>query len=147
MSKVSVSLNGRAFTIGCEEGQESYLRELAAHLDERVRGMSQQVGQIGDLRLLLMASLVVVDELREAERRAEGLEAHVDRLRGETAETASVRAEERDEIAAHLVAAAERLEGLARALEQAEPAPVDVQNGAEPETSTVQNTLFAEAGA
>ena len=68
MGKVSVTINGRAFTIGCEEGQEAYLRDLARHLDGHIRDLSGQVGQIGDLRLLLMASLVVADERREAAR-------------------------------------------------------------------------------
>lgn len=142
MSKVSVTLNGRTFTIGCEAGQEAYLRQLAAHLDERVRGMSEQVGQIGDLRLLLMASLVVVDELNESERRVESLEAHVDRLRSETASQASDQAVEREDLAGHLVAAAERLENLARALEQGEGASTD-----ETADSAAPNSLFAEAGA
>ncbi|WP_421790331.1 cell division protein ZapA [Hyphobacterium sp.] len=83
MGKVSVTLNGRAFTIGCEDGQESYLRELARHLDTHVSGLSKQVGQIGDLRLLLMASLVVVDELKTAENRLEALEGHLNRLKSE----------------------------------------------------------------
>ena len=60
MSKVTVTLNGREFTIGCEDGQEAYLRELAGQLDERVGGIVEQVGQIGDVRLLLMAALMAV---------------------------------------------------------------------------------------
>lgn len=140
MSKVSVTLNGRAFTIGCEEGQESYLRDLAAFLDQRVDAMSSQVGQIGDLRLLLMASLTVVDELKDAERRIESLEAHVDRLRSETANQADQQAVERDDLAAHIVAAAERLEMLAKALESAEP---DGDGGG----GTAPNSRLAEASA
>ena len=140
MSKVSVTLNGRAFTIGCEEGQEAYLRELAAFLDQRVSAMSTQVGQIGDLRLLLMASLTVVDELKDAERRIESLEAHVDRLRSESASQADQQVLEREDLAAHIVAAAERLEMLAKALESAEPDGGD-DAGAAP------NSLLAEAGA
>ncbi|WP_421788159.1 cell division protein ZapA [Hyphobacterium sp.] len=84
MGKVSVTLNGRAFTIGCEDGQESYLRELARHLDSHVTDLSKQVGQIGDLRLLLMASLVVVDELKTAQNRLEALESHLNRLKSES---------------------------------------------------------------
>lgn len=83
MGKVSVTLNGRAFTIGCEDGQESYLRDLARHLDTHVTDLSKQVGQIGDLRLLLMASLVVVDELKTAQNRLEALESHLNRLKSE----------------------------------------------------------------
>ncbi|MEE2525888.1 cell division protein ZapA [Hyphobacterium sp. HN65] len=83
MGKVSVTLNGRAFTIGCEDGQESYLRDLARHLDNHVTDLSRQVGQIGELRLLLMASLVVVDELKTAQNRLEALESHLTRLKSE----------------------------------------------------------------
>jgi cell division protein ZapA len=89
MGKVSVTLNGRAFTIGCEDGQETYLRELARHLDAHVTDLSKQVGQIGDLRLLLMASLVVVDELKTAQNRLEALESHLNRLKSENSATPS----------------------------------------------------------
>lgn len=120
MSKVTVTLNGREFTIGCEEGQEAYLASLATYLDEKVSGISGQVGQIGDLRLLLMASLVVVDELKEAERRSESLNAHLDKMRDEVRGGDLARNGERTQLAAAIADAAERLERLAQALEQEE---------------------------
>ncbi|WP_300530362.1 cell division protein ZapA [Maricaulis sp.] len=128
MSRVAVKLNGRDFTIGCEEGQEAYLRSLANYLDGKVGEISGQVGQIGDLRLLLMASLVVVDELREAERKVEMLEAHSERLKAEGETVAVGRNSERVRLAESISKAAERLEALAQTLEggddgvQAEPA-------------------------
>jgi len=113
MGKVSVSLNGRAFTIGCEDGQEPYLRELARHLDGHIQNLSGQVGQIGDLRLLLMASLVVADELKDAGKKAEALEAQVDRLKSDGM-THTERAEAgRSRAAKALNEAAARLESLA----------------------------------
>ncbi|MFS2316969.1 cell division protein ZapA [Maricaulis sp. D1M11] len=124
MSKVAVSLNGRAFTIGCEPGQEAYLRELAAYLDDKVSGMAGQVGQIGDLRLLLMASLVVVDELRESEKRVEGLEAHVDRLRHEGQGLEDQLISDRATAAERLIKVAERLETLVDSVEQADLPPL-----------------------
>lgn len=126
MSKVTVSLNGRSFTMGCEEGQEAYLTELAGDLDARVRGISEQVGQIGDLRLLLMASLVLADELREARRRTDAAEALTDRLRADGDNADDRRAEDRADIAARLLKAAERLERIAEdaeAVTDDEPQP------------------------
>lgn len=117
MPKVTVFLNGREFTIGCEEGQEAYLKSLASLLDKKVQDITQQVGQIGDLRLLLMASLVVVDELKEAERRAETLEAHVDQLRNRSAGENSHNEQERDQLARTITALAERMETLADKLD------------------------------
>lgn len=117
MSRVTVFLNGREFTIGCEEGQEAYLKSLASYLDDKVQGITQQVGQIGDLRLLLMASLVVMDELKEAERRIETLEAHVDQLRSRSAGENVQNEQQRDQLARTITALAERMESLADRLD------------------------------
>jgi cell division protein ZapA len=140
MSKVAVTLNGREFTIGCEDGQEAYLRELARTLDVRVQSIAQQVGQIGDLRLLLMASLMLVDEQKDADRRIEALEAQVERLRNDRGQDASVQAAERERLASGISALAERLERLADRLEGVEAA-------AEADDENASSSLFAEAGA
>jgi cell division protein ZapA len=116
MSRVTVTLNGRDFTIGCEEGQEAYLRELAGTLDARVSDISAQVGQIGDLRLLLMASLILVDDLKEADQRIEALEGQMQRLRHENHGAASLHAEARGRLAEQLGHLADRMEAFAEAM-------------------------------
>lgn len=140
MSKVSVTLNGREFTIGCEEGQEEYLRQLAHSLDGRVRAISEQVGQIGDLRLLLMASLIMVDEQKGMEQRIASLEEQVERLGHERHGAASLHAAEREQVAARLVEVAERLESFAASLEDR---PSASDGGAEADAKST----FAAAGA
>jgi cell division protein ZapA len=112
MSKVTISLNGRAFTIGCEEGEQAYLRDLASHLDGHVRGLADKVGQIGDLRLLLMASLIVTDEMRESQGRAEVLEAERSDLKGRLSQAEARARTERARAAEAIEAAAARLEAL-----------------------------------
>ena len=119
MSRVTVFLNGREFTIGCEDGQEEYLKSLASYLDGKVKDITGQVGQIGDLRLLLMASLVVMDELKDAERRIETLESHVESLRSKTADVSTGSEQQRDQMARTIMALAERMEALAERLEGA----------------------------
>src|SRR5678815_2548128 len=66
MPLVNVLVNGRAYTVACDEGEENHVRELGEYLDKRVRELSGSVGQVGDARLLLMAGLVIADELSEA---------------------------------------------------------------------------------
>jgi len=63
MSKVSIRVNDRAFSIGCEPGQEAHVKALGEAFDRKVTELVEQVGQIGDLRLFLMAALVISDEL------------------------------------------------------------------------------------
>ncbi|WP_417486184.1 cell division protein ZapA [Maricaulis sp.] len=141
MSRVTVKLNGRDFTIGCEEGQEAYLRELAGSLDKRVSEISAQVGQIGDLRLLLMASLILVDDLKESDRKIAELEGQAQRLRHENHGAASLQAEARSELAGHLTRLAERMESFADTLE--------AQGGdhGSADRTPAPDTSLAEAGA
>ena len=113
MSKVTISLNGRPFTIGCEDGQQAYLRELAAHLDGHVRTLADRVGQIGDLRLLLMAALIVADELKEAQGREEAMADEVTDLKGRLSQCEARRRADRARAAEAILAAASQLEQLA----------------------------------
>ena len=65
MPLVNVMVNARAYTIACDEGEEDHLRELAAHVDSKVKELLASVGQVGDQRLLLMAALLIADEHHE----------------------------------------------------------------------------------
>ena len=72
MALVNVMVNGRAYTIACDNGEEEHLKELAAHVDRKVRELLETVGQVGDQRLLLMAAVLITDELFDARGRIEG---------------------------------------------------------------------------
>ena len=66
MSDLSITINGRKHVIACEDGQEEHLARLAEYIDKRVNEIAETVGQVGENRLLLMASLLVADELGDA---------------------------------------------------------------------------------
>ncbi len=63
MAQVDVSVNGQSYRIACEDGQEGRLVDLAAMVDEKVIGLVNQIGQVGSNRLLVMAALIIADEL------------------------------------------------------------------------------------
>jgi cell division protein ZapA len=67
MASVEVSINGRNYQIACENGEEDRLSRLAEYVDERVQELVVAVGQAGDTRLLVMVSLLIADELYEAQ--------------------------------------------------------------------------------
>src|SRR5437763_8691299 len=77
MPLVNVTVNDRPYTISCDEGEEDHLRELAAHVDSKVRELIETVGQAGEQRLLLMAALLIADAHFESaallEQRAQDL--------------------------------------------------------------------------
>jgi cell division protein ZapA len=67
MLLVSLTVNGRTYEIACDPGQEDQLRRLGGELAAHVDRLVGQVGQVGDAHLMLMAGLLVADEL-EGER-------------------------------------------------------------------------------
>lgn len=73
MGQVTVNLNGHHYTIGCADGDEGRLRVLAEDLDKRMTALVGAVGQVGDARLLVMLSLLLLDELEEARGGASAL--------------------------------------------------------------------------
>ena len=65
MSQVTVNIDGKAYRMACEDGQEEHLSELAERFDRYVSHLKSQFGEIGDLRLTVMAGILVMDELHE----------------------------------------------------------------------------------
>jgi len=66
MGQVSVTVNGRAFSVNCEDGQEGRIRRLAHYVDSKIGDLIKTVGQAGEARLILMAALLIADELSDA---------------------------------------------------------------------------------
>ena len=66
MATVTVHINGRPNAVACADGQEERVRILAKQFDGHVRQVAGEVGHVGDLRLFLMAGLLLADELHEA---------------------------------------------------------------------------------
>ncbi|MDP1631401.1 MAG: cell division protein ZapA [Caulobacter sp.] len=69
MAQVIVKVNGKPYSVGCEDGQERHLTEIARLFDEQVRQVGQDVGQLGDTRLFLMGALLLADELADTRMR------------------------------------------------------------------------------
>ena len=117
MAKVSLNINGRKYSLGCDDGEEERLMRLGFTLDERVKAMANQFGQIGDLRLLVMAGITMTDELEElsnsVETEAEKM-AKAIRKESNSAMAAARRNEKR--AAESLSTAAEKIEKIAARL-------------------------------
>jgi cell division protein ZapA len=117
MGKVSLDINGRKYAMGCEDGEEERLLRLGQKLDDRVTQMANQFGQIGDLRLLVMAGITMMDEVEDT---MENLDLRVDAraagLRKERDAATLASAKSQAEAAKALSEAAKRIEGLAAKL-------------------------------
>jgi cell division protein ZapA len=104
--------------MACEDGQEGHLQQLARELDERIVALRGQFGEIGDARLTVMAALMVADELAEASKKLKRLEAEHAALR-DARGVADVRTQATQAaIVAAFNTAVDRIEGLAKKLNQ-----------------------------
>ena len=67
MAQVTVSINGRGYPVACNEGEERRIEELGRYIDAKVKIFVRELGQIGEARLLVLAALVLADELADAQ--------------------------------------------------------------------------------
>ncbi len=107
MAKVAVTINGRKYDIACDDGQEAHLARLARYVDKRVDELVAAVGQVGDARLLVMASLLVADELSEVYSELDNVR---NERRGAASGAGSMALTDLDRLANRIEGIAERLE-------------------------------------
>ena len=148
MAQVVVNVNGRPYTMQCNDGEEPHLEELGELLNSEVERIKQAVGQVGDVRLLLMAGLVVADKLAEALKRIEDLEEQRQTVQASRNGALRYGQELEETVVERLDAAARRLETLAT---QSGNAPVasgrasgeSGKTPAEPENAKVESKSSA----
>ena len=116
MAHVNVTVSGRTYRMACADGEEAQLEALASGLDAKIGEMREAFGELGEMRLHVMAALTLVDEIAETRGRVARLEAEMARLR----ETLAARTGDEDGVAARLASAVEeaaaRIEAAAHAL-------------------------------
>lgn len=112
MAQVTVKINGYAYAVGCEDGQEPHLQSMAQQVERRIERIKSIGGQSGEARLLALAALLMADELHDlaADRLPSGT---TDALaEGEQARVVNLQREQM------VIGLAERAEAIAAALER-----------------------------
>ena len=112
MGQVSVTLNGRTYRLECGEGEETHLIALAEYLGSHVDTMRRKFGQVGDDRLILMASLVVTDELWELRRQMQEMKSTLAEARRDRSVADESTKHLQADLSARVSSAADRLEML-----------------------------------
>src|SRR5579863_7549527 len=107
MGQIVVKVNGRDFPLSCADGQESRIRRLAQYVDAKTGEFAKTLGQVGEARLILLAALVIADELSDAN---EALQQERSRARDPAGDAG-------DQAASGIRNLAERIESIAARLE------------------------------
>lgn len=79
MAQVTVKINGYGYTVGCEDGQEPHLLAMAGQVDSRIDSIKALGGNSGESRLLVLASLLMADEIHDLRIEMENLRAIANR--------------------------------------------------------------------
>jgi cell division protein ZapA len=116
MAQVTVTIAGRTYRMACGDGEEEHLAGLAAGFDAKIDEMRRAFGEIGDMRLHVMAALTYVDDLQEARKRIAALEKEVAASRAAATESGEEVEALEGRVAEAVAKAAERLERVAKTL-------------------------------
>ena len=71
MANVKIKFNGKEFLLSCDDGQEEHLEELLIHLNQKFNELKNNLGNIGENKLLLITAVKVMDEYHETKKRVE----------------------------------------------------------------------------
>ena len=71
MANVSIKFNGKEFLLSCDDGQEEHLEELLIQLNQKFNQLKNDLGNLGENKLLLITAVKVIDEYHETKKKVE----------------------------------------------------------------------------
>ena len=71
MANVSIKFNNKEFLLSCEDGQEEHLEELLIQINQKFNDLKNNLGNLGENKLLLITAVKVMDEYHETKKRVE----------------------------------------------------------------------------
>ena len=71
MANVNIKFNGKDFLLSCDDGQEEHLEELLTHINKKFNNLMNDLGNIGENKLLLITSVQIMDEYFETKKKVE----------------------------------------------------------------------------
>ena len=107
MSQLTIKINGYAYVVGCEDGQEAHLMRMANDIEARIDSIKSLGSQSGESRLLVLAALLMADELHDTRITLSNMQAELSKLPHAEKETRR-----------RLARLADRAEEIAAGLEQ-----------------------------
>lgn len=116
MAQVTIRINGYAYTVGCQDGEEQHLMAMAGEVERRIDSIKAVAGQSGESRMLVMAALLMADDLYETERTLKEAQKQADAAARAAAQAAQTAADPK--LGRRLSRLARRAEEIAAGLEQ-----------------------------
>ena len=96
MANVSIKFNGKEFLLSCEDGQEEQLEELLIQLNQKFNKLKNNLGNLGENKLLLITAIKIMDEYYETQKKVEQKKKELNDLSNKFKELKSLIYEYRD---------------------------------------------------
>ena len=96
MANVSIKFNGKEFLLSCEDGQEEQLEELLIQLNQKFNKLKNNLGNLGENKLLLITAIKILDEYYETQKKVEQKKKELNDLSNKFKELKSLIYEYRD---------------------------------------------------
>ena len=71
MANVSIKFNGKEFLLSCDDGQEEHLEELLIQINQKFNELKNELGNLGENKLLLITAVKVMDEYHETKKKVD----------------------------------------------------------------------------
>ena len=71
MANVNIKFNGKDFLLSCDDGQEEHLEELSLHLNQKFNDLKNNLGNLGENKLLLITAVKIMDEYYETKKKVD----------------------------------------------------------------------------
>lgn len=71
MANVSIKFNGKEFLLSCEDGQEEHLENLLIQINQKFNSLKNDLGNLGENKLLLITAIKVLDEYYETKKKVD----------------------------------------------------------------------------
>ena len=97
MANVNIKFNGKNFLLSCDDGQEEHLEELLTHINKKFNDLKNDLGNIGENKLLLITSVQIMDEYFETRKKIEQKKTEINNLSNKFRELKSLVYDYRDE--------------------------------------------------
>jgi len=71
MANVSIKFNNKEFLLSCDDGQEEHLEELLIHINKKFNDLKNNLGNLGENKLLLITAVKIMDEYYETKKKVD----------------------------------------------------------------------------
>ena len=71
MANVSIKFNGKEFILSCDDGQEEHLEELLIQINQKFNDLKNNLGNLGENKLLLITAVKIMDEYYETKKKVD----------------------------------------------------------------------------